>query len=253
MMWVKARKKTGIGFQGTEIFRKPHRLRILGAGLFLTVLLASCDATADFFSTSWGSGLARDQEQLLPKISAKNAWELARDTAGDPAKARLVAEKILEALSHTSDPAEKDALLNAGLNATNNASNLVPVILGNVDSFLDPSMSVQAALEKIQAVGDVQKDAAIISGLLDAGGKSGLGAVSQDNLVLAAVTLLLADAQEQGISDPGSQEQYLKKFEQNRKNNGSLTDRQIKALDLAGAAAGKNGALNDILALLKLK
>jgi hypothetical protein len=114
-------------------------------------------------------------------------------------------------------------------------------------------MSVQAALEKIQAAGNVRKDAAIISGLLDAGGTSGLDAVSQDNLVLAAVTLLLADAQEQGGLDLSSQEQYLKEFEQDRKINGALTDKQIKALEIAGAAVGKIGALDDVLALLKLK
>jgi hypothetical protein len=226
--------------------------------------LGSCEAITGFFSTSWGSNLERDQGRLLPKITAKNAAELANDTAGDPKRAKLVAEKILEALKNTTDPAEKAALLNAGLIAANNASDLIMIMMGSIDTFSDPDVSVGTILGKVQAAGDVQASGTLISDLLKAGGEDAdHTAATQDNLVLAAVTLLLADAQEHDYLDPGAQETYLDQFEANKTGGGDpqagaegvgvgLTEKQKQALDLAEIAASKDGALNDVLKLLKL-
>jgi PleD family two-component response regulator len=232
-------------------------LVLFGGGLFFMVLLGSCDAITGFFSSSWGSNLERDQGRLLPKITAKNAAELANDTAGDPKKAKLVAEKILDALKNTTDPAEKAALLNAGLIAANNASNLITVMMSNIDAFSNSNGDVGTVLEKVQAAGDVRANANLISGLLDASGAntdSGLLAgATQDNLALAAVTLLLADAQEQDYTDASGQKEYLDNFATNKTSATLLTDKQNMALDLAQAAAGKkDGVLKDVLDTLNL-
>ena len=218
-------------------------------------LLGSCDAVTGFFSTSWGASLERDMARLLPKITVKNAVKLANDTAGDPKMAKLVAEKILEALKNTTNPAEKAVLLNAGLIAANNASNLITVMMSNIDAFSDSNANVVTILEKIQAAGDVRANANLISGLLNASGaNTSLAGVSQDNLTLAAVTLLLADAQEHNYMTAGDQKTYLDQFETDRNSeNGEdiLTPMQKQALTLAGAVTG--GVLKDVLKNLKLK
>ncbi|MDR0690163.1 MAG: hypothetical protein LBG08_07890 [Spirochaetaceae bacterium] len=230
-------------------------LVFFGGGLLFMALLGSCDAITGFFSSSWGSNLKRDQGQLLPKITASNAEKLANDTAGDPKRAKLVAEKILEALKNTTNSAEKAALLNAGLIAANNASNLITVVMSNIDTFSDSNTTIETVLGKIQAAGDVTANARLISGLLDASGENpNFAEASQDNLALAAVTLLLSDAQEQNYVTAGGQKEYLDKFEADKNSeNPQLTDKQNKALVLAGAAvAKKDGVLKDVLTSFKL-
>ncbi|MDR1108944.1 MAG: hypothetical protein LBL19_07915 [Spirochaetaceae bacterium] len=231
------------------------KFRILfAAGLFLTILLTSCEAVTGFFSTSWGSKFQRDLARLLPPISAQNALELAEDTAGDPEKAKIVAKKITEALLKTTDPGERKALLKAGLVAANNASRLITVMMGNIDTFSDPQVSLGTILEKIQDAGDVPGNAALISGILDAGGvditnSDALAGISQDNLVLAAVTLLLADVQKDNILD---QEAYLEDFAEKQAQGGSgLTKKQDQALVLASVASNQTGALKEVLHILK--
>jgi hypothetical protein len=219
-------------------------------------LLGSCDAITGFFSTSWGSNLERDLGRLLPKITAKNAADLANDTAGDPKRAKLVAEKILEALKNTTDPAEKAALLNAGLIAANNASNLITVMMRNIDAFSNSTGNVETVLEKVQAAGDVTANADIISGLLTASGADTdstlLAGASQDNLALAAITLLLADAQEQDYETAADQKDYLDEFEAKKGDASQLTDKQKGAIVLGVAAGKKDGVLKDVLDDLKL-
>jgi hypothetical protein len=233
-------------------------LVLFGTGLFFMILLGSCDAITGFFSTSWGSSLERDLERLLPKITAKNAVELANDTAGDPKKAKLVAEKILEALKNTTDPAEKATLLNAGLIAANNAGNLITVMMSNIDAFSNSNGNVETSLEKFQAAGDVKANAELISGLLDASGADTdptlLAGVAQDNLALASITLLLADAQEQNYVDASGQKEYLDQFEADKTSDPSvLSPKQNKALNLAQVAGGKkDGILKNVLKDLKL-
>lgn len=224
---------------------------LFGTVLVLIAALTACEGAGKFFSTSWGSGLEREQERLIPKITAGNAQELAAESAGDKKKAKLVAEKIKDTLSKTNNPAEQKVLVNAGLTAANNASDLTMVILGNIPTFLDPAATVDTILKKIQTAGDVQANAGIISGLLDAGkvdSATALTGASPDNLALAAVTLLLADAQAENYTDVEGQKKYLEKFEQKRQQGETfLTGKQQKALILAQAAAQKAGPLTDML------
>ncbi|MDR3139088.1 MAG: hypothetical protein LBT95_05370 [Treponema sp.] len=233
---------------------KYNPLVLLGIGLVLMVLLGSCDTITGFFSKSWGSGLARDLAKLLPPITAKNAEDLANDTAGDPNRAKIVAEKIREALEKATDPAEKAALLRAGLIAANNASDLITVMMGNIDTFSDPTTTtVGTVLGKVQEAGNLQDNAQLVSGLLDAAGpETSLAGVSQDSLVLAAATLLLADAQENDYTDPTTQEEYLDTFKEKKADETSLTTKQKQAITLAAAAANKDGALKEVLGYLNL-
>ncbi|MFP3090621.1 hypothetical protein LQZ21_09880 [Treponema sp. TIM-1] len=218
-------------------------------------ILVSCDSVSGFFSSSWGSGLKRDPEKLLPKINAGNALELANESAGDKKKAKLVAEKIQDALAKTDNPADQKVLLEAGLIAANNASDLVMVMMGNINVFKDPQVTVDRILDKIQTAGDVQTNAGLISGLLDAGKvkkPADLAGSAQDELVLSAVTLLLADAQSMGKTNPADQEDYLKDFGQKKQDSQNLTDKQKKALILAEAAAKNPGPFTDMLERLHL-
>jgi hypothetical protein len=245
-------------FQNHGFEKASLNLNIYGSAIFYGIVLClfmsltSCEGVGKFFSTSWGSGLERDQEQLLPRINAGNALELANNTAGDKKQAKLVAEKILDALSKTKDPAEQRILVNAGLNAANNASDLTMTIFGNIDSLLDSQVKIDTILKTIQHAGNVQVNGGLIAGLLDAGNVNNnvkiLGEVSQDNLVLAALTLLLADAQDENYMDVADQKKYLENFE-NKKMQGAdtLTDKQKKATILAKAAMEKNGVLTDML------
>jgi hypothetical protein len=236
------------------------KFRILfGIGFFLTILLTSCEAITGFFSTSWGSKFERDQARLLPPISAQNALALAEDTAGDPERAKIVAKKILEALSKTTDPAERAALMKAGLVAANNASYLLTVMMGNIDTFSDPKVTLETILGKVQGAGDVQGNAQLISEILEAGGAgstntAALAGISQGNLVLGAVTLLLADAQEHNYLTPSGQETYLTKFADDRKQGDPLliTQKQDQALALAAVAANEEGSLKEVLKILNL-
>jgi hypothetical protein len=222
---------------------------------FLMTTLAACEAVGGFFSSSWGSGLKRDQQKLLPKINAGNALELAQDSAGDKEKARLVAEKIRDTLATTENAADQKVLLEAGLIAANNASDLVMVMMGNINAFKDPAVTMGTILDKIQAAGDVQANAGLISGLLDAGKaetSADLAGFAQDELVLAAVTLLLADAQSGGKTAPADQEAYLQDFDQKKQKSQGLSDKQKKALVLAKAAAQNPGPFTSMLDKLHL-
>jgi hypothetical protein len=254
-------EKTGplTGFSGglskiSRVLPQAQRAFVLsGIVLMMMAVLASCEAITGFFSTSWGSNLERDQERLLPGINVGNALELATDSAGNKKKAGLVAEKIRDALAKTNNPADRATLLKAGLIAANNSSDLATVIMGNISDLKNSQMTLGVFLEKIQSAGDVRANADLISGLLDAGkvtGPANLAGAAQDDLVLAAITLLLADAQSQGKTDPAAQENYVKDFDKNRHNAGALTDKQKKALTLA--AAGGSGPFTDILGMLHL-
>lgn len=237
------------------ILRRVPASVLLGTGLLLMAALASCEAAGTFFSTSWGTGLARDEERLLPKVNAGNALELAADTAGDKKKAKVVAEKIRGALEKTNNPAERNTLLKAGLIAAGNTSDLVMVVLANLNALRDPAETPASILGKIGGAGDVQASAALISGLLDAGQVKSAGdlqGLAQDDLALAALTLLLADAQSLGKMSPGEQEDYLRDFEQKKQNSGLLTDKQRKALVLASAVVQNGGPLTDLLGNLHL-
>jgi hypothetical protein len=231
-----------------------QRAPLFGMVLILTAALGSCDSVGGFFSASWGSGLKRDQEKLLPGINAGNAKELAHDSAGDTEKAGIVAEKIRDALEKTNDAAERKTLLEAGIIAANNASDLVTVVMGNINALKDPTLD--RILDKTQAAGDVQANAGLISGLLDAGQAENAGdlaGVAQDDLVLAALTLLLADAQAAGKTAPDDQAAYIEDFGKKKQNPALLTDKQRKALLLAGAASRNPGPFIDMLESLYLR
>jgi hypothetical protein len=127
-------------------------------------------------------------------------------------------------------------------------------MMGNIDTFSDPNVELGTILGKVQAAGDVQANANLISGMLDAAGEIPLTEISQDNLVLGAVTLLLADAQAHENFDPDSQKEYLDEFTVNQEETPEvLTKKQHQALTLSAAAGGQDGALKEVLGVLHLK
>lgn len=113
--------KNSIGKEGLRRFRNPlfgAAFIALSAGL----ALASC---SDFYSSSWGEGLARDPSNVT--ITGSNIRELLKDANGD----RKASRAILKKLTGTEDP----ELQAASVKAANQAAGLTELALSNLGTL----------------------------------------------------------------------------------------------------------------------
>jgi hypothetical protein len=213
---------------------------LLAAGLSLTVLLASCEQVTGFFSNSWGKGLARDPDKLFPTVTAENAQALADETAGDPAAAKALLKKIADAVKNATGE-KRAALLRAGLTAANNASNLTGLILGNASELENlkdegENDALDTVVGMLKTAGDVNETADLLEEMFADADSSDYNAMPADELVLAALTLVVAGTEEALSADS------LKGLNQKADNPKA----QI-ALDMITAAKGKGSIFDSML------
>jgi hypothetical protein len=220
---------------------KNQKNRLYWAGLILTItaalVLSSC---MDVFATSWGSALKRDPNKLIPTVTASNVGDLLDASLGDTDFASTLLGKIDEA-AKTAQGSDKTALQDAALKAAANASGLTTAILENAGTLLetgesdaDITKTIDGILKDIDGE-SLRQIADNLRSVLDTSQgayRQGTKASNED-LAVAAVILLLADAKE-----AGDLEDYLDSFASRKNLN--PTSNEETALFLAGIIAQKN-------------
>jgi hypothetical protein len=216
--------------------------------------LSSC---VDVFSTSWGSALKRDPDKLIPQVTASNVEDLLEASLGDTDFATTLLGKISDSVE-TARGDEKAALQDAGLKAAANASGLATSILDNAGTLLkgsegditDIQTTIDAILKDINGE-DLQQIAADLRAILNNETINTYKAktkASDEDLAVAAIVLLLADAKK-----TGNLNSYLNQFA-NRKDV-NPTENEKKAILLAGVIAERtidNEIINELLSAMNL-
>jgi hypothetical protein len=184
---------------------------ILGLGAVLIVLLFSC---ADFFTNSWGANLARDPSTIT--VTAGNVKDLLKEARGDPKASKGILDKITEKIK--GNPTSEPVLQTAAVTAANQASGLGTVFLDNVDILLGDDIpdedTFNALLTKVQNDTKGNNLPGISSDIVAALPVGTAGAnnapvftgsfgknVSEADLALLALTLVLAESEKSGGFD----------------------------------------------------
>jgi hypothetical protein len=233
---------------------KIRKNQIYPAVLFLIVpavlTLASC---AQVFGTSWGSALKRDPDKLIPKVTSSNVGELLEASLGDADFAITLLGKIKDSAGNAQGD-EKAALQDAALKAAANGSGLTTAILNNAGTLLEGKGNTKDIQKAIDGIlndingADLQKIADDLGDILSDDYKNKAKATDED-LAVAAVVLLLADAKNTG----NNLEDYLESFA-TRQDLNEATPNEAKAIFLAGIVAKRNdGIINDLLSAMNLK
>lgn len=235
----------------------------LAALLPAIVVLASCQ---QFFTTSLGEAFARDPKDLVPKVTANNAADLADSTRGD-SDASLALLDDLEDVIADADPEDKAELTAVALDVASSASGLENAILQDgdelVDLLQDADLDDPAVQEQIYGIvedslaglDNLSAASASLVSILTAPGAASVddlaAASSAEDLAMAAIMLLSANA----ADDPSGVSGYIDSFDP---DSGALSESESLAVTLAEAAAAKyaaeggEGPLADLLSILNL-
>jgi hypothetical protein len=178
-------------------------------GCLFAFLTASC---TNVMSTSWGSWARRAAK--IPDVNTGNVDSLVDEARGNPDFARALLEKIRDQINETPAGPDKTALQDAGVAAAAEASGLGGSVLANVGDLLADLDNDDKADTEIHAA--VQE---VFSGIYEDSNKDNLQSIagdlvtvinsdseaykatsqaSMDDLLMATVTLILAEAQSQG-------------------------------------------------------
>jgi hypothetical protein len=207
---------------------------VLIPALTAALTLSSC---MDVFSTSWGSALKRDPNKLIPTVTASNVEDLLDASVGDTDFASALLGKIKDSAQNAKG-AEKATLQDAALKAAANASGLATEVLKNAETLFetgnghtgDIQHTIDGILKDIDG-SSLQQITRDLNSVLDNAYRG--SNASNEDLAMAAIILLLADAKK-----GGNLENYLNDFS-NRKG-GSLTPNEQTALRLAEIIAERN-------------
>jgi hypothetical protein len=235
---------------------KNQKNRLYWAGLILTItaalVLSSC---MDVFSTSWGSALKRDPNKLIPAVTASNVEDLLDASLGDTDFASTLLGKINDA-AKTAQGSDKTVLQDAALKAAANASGLTTAILENAGILLESGENTTDIKKTIDGIlsgidgESLRQIADDLRSVLDTSQnayKQGTKASTED-LAVAAVILLLADAKGEG-----NLEDYLDSFAGRKDLN--PTPNEETAIFLAGIVAQKHvddEIINQLLSAMNL-
>jgi paraquat-inducible protein B len=201
------------------------------------LILSSC---MDVFSTSWGSALKRDPNKLIPTVTASNVGELLEASLGDTEFASTLLSKIADSAKKTTGK-EKAELQDAALKAAANASGLATEVLKNAETLLktangntgDIQHSIDGILKDING-SNLQQISEDLNSVLTGNNYNGNKASNED-LAMAAIILLLADAQK-----ADTLEDYLDSFSGRQQNDTPLSRNEEKALSLAKIIADRH-------------
>ncbi|MDR1618329.1 MAG: hypothetical protein LBS06_04700 [Treponema sp.] len=226
-----------------------------------SVLLVSCP---DAMSFSWGTWAKRDPK--IPSITSSNIKELLKEAVGDPEFAKALLRKIKDSAKGASG--ERKAMLEgAGISAAALASGLDTLILSKAGTLINAAGSdnpdgnaIAKVMEDIfnQAKGTDQT--AIAKDLvelfadedLDNPNSAIIEHTDTDKLIISAMVLLIAEAQE---TSSGNFNTYLDNFAERQGSGTNLTKNEETALKLAAIVAGAEGGaegMGDLFEFLKL-
>ena len=234
--------------------------------VFLSAALAAAALTtcSDFFSTSLASGLARDQDDIIPDVTVDNINELVDQAEGNSDLAVAVLGGIEDAMDEAT-PDEAAVLRAAAVELASTASGVGVAVLNDAGTILDTleSGNLDDPIVKNDLISDIADSLEGLSNLEET--SSSLVAIlpspddtvafdafvanaTADDLAMAAIVLLSAQA----TASPDGTETYLGDFDS---ASTSLTPAEELAVALAAKAAEKDdgtGALSDLLEVLNL-
>ncbi|MDR1239023.1 MAG: hypothetical protein LBK27_02830 [Treponema sp.] len=235
---------------------KKKYMTLLFSALGMVFFAASCTG---FFSTSLAPWAARNPVSLIPPVTVDNVAELISYSEGDPDMSYAVLQNIKDAMEGAGAD-EASILQAAALQAAANASNLGPVLIGQIANIAeiteildDPEGVANLVTQTLNELTNLEDTSAILAGVLpDPGDATAFEAfVNQakpDDLAVAAAVLLAAEAK-------GNSDDFFTDFNPEEPSN---SDAAKLAVALAQAAIGKyedagsNSRLKDILNGLNL-
>lgn len=225
--------------------------------------MASCQ---NVFTTSLAKPFARDPASLVPKVTAKNAANVAAQVENDPDASLEVLEDLSSLVANSSGTKQTELVVLA-LNVSSSASGVGGALLQKVDPIADllkdGDFNDDATQDELFAVIDsalssmdnLSDSASTLEDILNTPGvtvDSIKDTATADEMAMAAIVLLSNSA-----SSGGGVSTYVDTLGTN-KTNGTLTASEQLAIDLAEAAAAKyqadggTGPLADVLDALNL-
>lgn len=231
-------------------------MRLRWAAAAVTALaLSSCQ---QFFTTSWGTPLARDPKDLIAPVTAENVEDQLEAAKNDPAVAAALLDKIADAVKDAS-AADKPVLQAAAVDAASSASGIGAAVLENSDALIDALNNSGDVLAVVDSA------LAGLSGAADAGATlldvipdpvadkdafdAFVAAATPDQLAMAAVTLVVGEAVAASAASGGTPMDYLQAIDPAAPDAGA----QAVAVALAQAAvdaSNAGGGDNSLLATL---
>jgi hypothetical protein len=237
---------------------------------FLSIIFISCP---DVMSTSWGGWAKRAPK--IPPITADNIDSLLDATVGDPEFAGALLEAIREEIPRK-EGEEKARLQGAAITAAANGSGLDMALITHIGDLIDAATGKDGGgpgadnIDKITEtfdkifddvdhgiIHDLAEDLTAVL-LVDGEDESIYNSssywenpsVTTDSLLIAAVTLLIAETDIQGVD---SFDKYLDMFRQKRNDNVPLSDNERAILILVKRLAKRDGGtFGSLLEGLKL-
>jgi hypothetical protein len=223
----------------------------------LSMILTSCP---EVMSTSWGRWAKRAPK--IPPITADNIESLLDATVGDPEFAEALLEAIREEIPNK-DGEEKARLQGAAVTAAANGSGLDMEVITHIGDLIDAATGKDGNgpgvdnIDKITEIfdeifnntdhGTIHDLAEDLSEVLLVNGEDESiydstkywkkPSVTTDSLLLATVTLLIAETDNLGID---SFDEYLDWFQEKRADGVGLTDNERAILILVKQLAKRN-------------
>ena len=213
------------------------------AGLLVIVIAALFESCTDFFSTSLAAPWAvRDQDKLVPSVTAGNVDELIDLTDNDPDLSLAVLKKIQAAVKGAFGN-DKQKLQEAALQAAVHSVGLAQSVLGVMSELNSLEGSVtDIFIDAIKEMQNLADASSVLFAILDK--NFDMDEADPTDLALAAMVLLAGEAKKA----PGGVDNYVNSFPTSNPSN----EAQLAMVMAAAAAGGVSGSLKDALAELGL-
>jgi hypothetical protein len=239
---------------------------VTGLSLLCFLVLLLLSGCTDFVSTSWGSWAKRDPGNLIPTPDGNNISDLVDAARGDKDFARELLDKIKNEVENKQGE-EKAALQGAGVSSAAAASGLDMELISSASDLISAASSgagssedADSALEAVDVIYQGMRDTDLTSiaddlvAILDDedtfendyNDSSTSSKTTTDDITISIMVLFIAEAQEKGLS---SVNEYVQDFKNRKDNGGSLTEREEKAIFLAGLISDQPGIGNLLEAL----
>ncbi|MDR1047440.1 MAG: hypothetical protein LBL64_06680 [Treponema sp.] len=245
---------------------KIHSVTGVSLLCFLSLLLLS--GCPDLMSTSWGNFAKRDPAKLIPVPDGNNVADLVDAARGDKEFARELLGKIKDEVDNKQGE-EKAALQGAGISSAAAASGLDMELISNASNLLNAGSSpgegsaeANAALDAVDDIYQGMKGTdltSIANDLVDILAdeatfsadyhNSATGSkTTTDDITISIMVLFIAEAQENGYDDVN---EYVDGFKTRKDEGVSLSEKEQKAIFLAGLVGNQDGigSLFDALGL----
>jgi hypothetical protein len=262
LKWLDKREKGDIILHGR--IAAMFVARRIGLFLSATLAVAMCASCSGFFTNSLASGLARDQDDLVPKVTTANIDELVEQAEGNSDFAVAVMSSIQDSMEEAT-PAEASVFRAAAVELAVTASGVGTAVLDDAGTILDtlengdlsdPAVKddlISDIADTLNGLSNLDETVSSLVAILPTSDDTAaidafIVNATADDLAMAAIVLLAAQA----VTSADGTESYLKDF---ASTSVSLTPVEKLAVTFAAKAAERDdgsGPLSDLLEVLNL-